>query len=157
MQMQRGFKAIAPQLIRKRPGLSATDYARIALKSGLSASDSKDPEWSLGTTLAKEYREGRMPGIRAERVNGKLRYFPVDHPSASTTQAKGEMRIEVAVPPGMARWVDVLLESKRFGGPGEAVIWLAEEGIRSREATLAALDSRIREIRRLQESAQQLL
>ena len=47
--MQRGFKAIVRQLIREKPGLTAIEYARMALQRRLCGSDSNDPEWSLGT------------------------------------------------------------------------------------------------------------
>lgn len=155
--MQHGFKAITPQLIRETPGLSATDYARIALERGLCGSDSKDPEGSLATTLAKEYREGRMPGIRAERVNGKLRYFTADNFVPYTTETKRDPRIEVALPPRIAKWIDVLLATEKFAGPGEAIIWLADEGIKSRRDSLAALENAMGEIKRMRQSAQELL
>ncbi len=155
--MQRGFKAIVRQLIREKPGLTAMEYARMALQRRLCGSDSNDPEWSLGTTLAKEYREGRMPEIRAERVDGKLRYFPADRFVPYTTETKRDPRIEVALPPRIAKWIDVLLATEKFAGPGEAVIWLADEGIKSRRDSLAALENAMGEIKRMQQSAQGLL
>ena len=155
--MQRGFKAIVRQLIHEKPGLTAMEYGRMALERGLCGSDSNNPEWSLGTTLAKEYREGRMPGTRAERVDGKLRYFPADHFVPYTTEKNKDPRIEVALPPHIAKWIDVLLATEKFAGPGEAVIWLAEEGIKSRRDSLVALENVMLEIKSMRQSAKALL
>ncbi len=122
----------------------------MALERELCGSDSQNPEWSLATTLAKESREGRMQGVTAERVDGSLRYFPSDHFTPHTRQTNRDPRIEVPLPPRVAKWIDVLLKTERFGGPGDALVWLAEEGIKSRRDSLAALENAMREVRRIQ-------
>ena len=150
--MQKGFKAIVGELIREKPGLTATEYARMALERGLCRSDSSDPEWSLGTTLAKEYREGRMPGIRAERIDGGLRYFPADHPLSA--ERSGDIRVQVSVPGDVAEWVNVLIEAKKGWGPGEAITWLAQQGVKARRRDLESLQIATRAV---QESARELI
>ena len=155
--MQRGFKAVAPALIRERPGLPPEEYARMALQRELCGSDSKDRIFSLATTLRKEVREGRMPGIRVEKVNGKLCYFPSNYPSGSDTQPKKDMRIEVLLPPDVARRIDTLLELERFTSPSDAVIWLMQKGIEAHRAALDQIENQLQQIRRLKESAQGLV
>lgn len=149
--MQKGFKAVVKNLIRKEPGLTAREYARIALKRGLCGSDSSDPEWSLGTTLAKEYREGRMPGIRAERIDGGLRYFPADHPLSAERAA--DIRVQVSVPADVGHWVNVLIEAKQGWGPSEAITWLAQQGVKARRRDLESLQIATKAVR---ESAREL-
>ena len=75
--MKHGFKSIVRDLVFADPGHTAEEYARMALKKGLARSDSDDPVFSLQTTLRKEVREGRMPEMIAQKVNGRLHYFPV--------------------------------------------------------------------------------
>jgi hypothetical protein len=75
--MQTGFShGVAPTLIERNPGRPARFYARTALKQNLAGSDAKDREFSLASTLAKEVRERRLPGIEARTVGGVLCYFP---------------------------------------------------------------------------------
>jgi hypothetical protein len=77
--MQTGFShEVAPRLIRRNPGRPARFYARIALKQKLAGSDALDPEFSLASTLAKEVRERRLPGIESRMVGGTFCYFPAD-------------------------------------------------------------------------------
>ena len=99
--MQHGFKSVARQIIEERPGLPADEYARIALQRGLCGSDSTNPVFSLASTLRKEYREGRMPDLRAEKVNGRLCFFPADY-SEPNSQLRSGLRVEVELPPDAA-------------------------------------------------------
>ena len=156
--MQHGFMAVVVQLINERPGLPAEEYARIALERGLCDSDAKDRVFSLGTTLAKEVREGRMADqIRRERVNGKFCYFPAQHPFESETQVGNGLRVEVEIPPDAARRVTDLLEIDEFGSPSEAVVWLLQAGIKAKQSALNEIANEIQEIRQRKESARRLL
>jgi hypothetical protein len=75
--MIKGFTyGVAPALVKGNPGMMSREIAGLALSRGLAHSDSKDPVTSLATSLAKEVREGRHKEIRAESVNGELRYYP---------------------------------------------------------------------------------
>jgi hypothetical protein len=74
--MKHGFKSIVRDLVFADPGHTAEEYAKMALERGLARSDSGDPVFSLQTTLRKEVREGRMPEITVQKVNGNLHYFP---------------------------------------------------------------------------------
>jgi Arc/MetJ-type ribon-helix-helix transcriptional regulator len=136
---QRGFKEVVVRLIGESPGLAAEEYAVTALQRGLAGSNSKDPVQSLATTLAKEVREGRMLGIRAQREHGKLRYFPVD------------------LRPDAARRVRDLVEIGRFSTPSEAVTYLLEEGVNAKQSALDRISGELEEIRRRKESARGLL
>ncbi len=156
--MKHGFKAVAPEVIRERPGLPPEEYARMALERGLCGSDSKkDPVFSLATTLRKEVREGRMPGIRAEKINGRLCYFPVDHPSEPKTQPGNGLRVEVMLPPDAARRVTDLLDIEEFSSPSEAVVWLLQAGIKAKQPALNEIANELQEIRQRKESARRLL
>lgn len=152
--MQHGFKGVAPELIRETPGLPAKEYAAIALERELCGSDSKDPLQSLGSTLAKEVREGRMPGIRAEKVGGVLCYFPSDSSSAAEPRSTPDLRIEVRLPGDLASDVHALAEVGRCPSPSDAVVWLVREGTKAQRPTLDRIHSVLREIRRLKHSVQ---
>jgi len=152
--MQHGFKAVAPELIRETPGLPAKEYAAIALGRELCGSDSKDPLQSLATTLAKEFREGRMPGIRVEKVGGVLCYFPDDSSSVADIQSAQGVRIEVRLAGDVASDVQALVEVGRCPSPGAAVVWLVWEGAKAQRPTLERIHAILDEIRRLKQSAQ---
>jgi len=152
--MQHGFKAVASELIRETPGLPAKEYAAIALERELCGSDSKDPLQSLGSTLAKEFREGRMPGIRVEKVGGVLCYFPNDPSSPAEPWSTPDVRIEVRLPGDVASDVHALVEVGRCPSPSDAVVWLAREGTRAQRPTLDRIHGILDEIRRLKQSVQ---
>jgi len=154
---QRGFKRVAWQLIHDRPGLTAEEYAIMARERGLAGSNSKDPNWSLATTLAKECREGRMPGIRAENVDGKRRYFPSDYHPVAKEQPNDGLPIQVILPGDVAKRVRDLLEIEKFNSPSEAATWLMEEGIKANQPALDQIANQLEEIRRRKESARRLL
>jgi hypothetical protein len=154
---QRGFTRAAWQLIHETPGLTAEEYADIALKRGLARSNSRDPRQSLATTLGKGVREGRMSGIRREQVDGKLRYFPGDYRPETKTQPDNGLRIEVTLRPDAARRVRDLVEIGKFSTPSEAASYLLEEGVDSKRSALDRISSELEEIRRRKESAQELL
>jgi Arc/MetJ-type ribon-helix-helix transcriptional regulator len=154
---QRGFKEVVVRLIGESPGLAAEEYAVTALQRGLAGSNSKDPVQSLATTLAKEVREGRMLGIRAQREHGKLRYFPVDLRPDTSAHANNGLRIEVSLRPDAARRVRDLVEIGRFSTPSEAVTYLLEEGVNAKQSALDRISGELEEIRRRKESARGLL
>jgi hypothetical protein len=138
--------------------LAAEEYAAMALQRGLAGSNSKDPVQSLATTLAKEVREGRMPGIRAQSEDGKLRYFRVDYRADTKAQRDNGLRIkEVLLPSDVARRVSDLVEIGRFSGPNEALIYLSQEGISAKLPVLDRIANELQEIRRRKESARGLL
>jgi len=152
--MQHGFKAVVERLIRDTPGLPAKEYAAMALERGLCGSDSMNPLQSLGSTLAKQVREGRMPGIRAEKVGGVLCYFPNDSFSAAEPRSTPDMRIEVRLPGDVASDVHALVEVGRCPSPSDAVAWLVREGTKAQRPTLDRIHSVLHEIRRLKQSVQ---
>src|SRR5437660_11992490 len=81
--MAKGFKRIVPSLVAEKPGLTSTDYARLALERGLVSSNATDPVFSLSSTLEKEFREGRLPELRMERVDGRRTFRPATEGSPS--------------------------------------------------------------------------
>ncbi len=151
--MQKGFKKVAPGLIRATPGLTAEEYAKMALEQGLCSSDSKDPLFSLSTTLRKEVREGRMRGIEARKVDGRLHFFPTDSQSKSqTTPPKRDSAISIIIPSDIGEITDMLVEIGKFKNQSEALIWLMREGVAAKGRELEQAGKTIREIRRLKQS-----
>lgn len=125
----------------------------MALDQGLCGSDSKNPVFSLQTTLMKEYREERMPGIKAVKVNGKLRYFTADQtPSGQGTEQKGEIGITVILSPNDTEIVDMLVEVGKAKSRSEALLWLVHEGIRAKKHELDQAKKIFQEIERLKQS-----
>src|SRR6476660_3479193 len=90
---KKGFTKAAEELIRKRPGLTSEELARIAIDQGLASSNSKDPVFSLKTTLDKEYRERRIPSVSKNRG----RYYPAGY----------QVEPEPAPGPSVAVWVNL--------------------------------------------------
>ena len=151
--MQKGFKKVVLDLIREKPGLTAEEYARMALDQRLCGSDSKDPVFSLKTTLMKECREGRMPTIKAIKVNGKFHYFPADQAlSNQSTQQKKDIAVTVILPPDVIDIVDMLVELGKAKSRGEALGWLVREGIKAKKHDLDQAKEIFQEIKRLKQS-----
>jgi len=153
--MPKGFKRVVTVLIRENPGLTSGEYAQIALQRHLCASDSRDPVFSLATTLAKEYREGRMPGIEARKIDGSLRYYPAGHAaSGEGVLTKNEVAVSLSLPSSVIQTVDTLLELGKFNSRSAVLAWLIEEGIRARSHELQQAEAVAREIRRLKQSVE---
>ena len=152
---RRGFKAWAVRaILGDMPGLTSEEYARTYLDKNPDGSNSQnvDPLWSLQTTLDKEYREGRMPGIKKD--NG--RYYPSDYPVDGQSHPRNETRVVIMLPDDALKDVDLLVEVARRS-QSEAVIWLMEEGRKARRSDLDALRHAYEEIERLRESARELI
>ncbi|MFH1088060.1 MAG: hypothetical protein V1737_05685 [Chloroflexota bacterium] len=151
--MQKGFmKAVLP-LIRANPGLSAEEYASIALERDPELSVSKNPNFSLSTTLRKEVREGRRPEIKAITVNGKLHFFPADYGTGQLVPPpRRDSTSRILLPPDVAQAADTLVELGKYANRGEALIWLAREGIKANQPKLKNAESALQQIRALKES-----
>ena len=136
--MKKGFShVVAPDLVRQKPGMTAEEVAELALRRGLCSSDAKktDPKTSLGNTLAKEVREGRLPEIRAERVGGVLCYYPASDgpPRSSTTTTSPptspDEPVSIRLPREKVEVADFLVEAGQFSTRSEALAYLVGEGI----------------------------
>jgi len=154
--MQHGFKGVAPSLIAEKPGLSADDYARLALERHLCKSDSVDPVFSLASTLRKEVREGRMIGVVAKKAGGKICFYPSDFASKPEALAH-EVTVQVLLPSQVATTIDELVELGRFPSAARAAIWLIEEGIRAKQNALDQISIELDEIRQKKQAAMQLI
>ena len=143
--MRHGFKAVVGELVREQPGLSSDDYAKIALERGLVHSDSRDPIFSLQSTLRKEVREGRMPDIMSRKVGGKLHFFPANHdgvlpaksgPSTLNLKPDATASLTVLVPQEIGAELDLLVELGKAKSRSEALIRLARIGIDTKRSVL---------------------
>lgn len=158
--MKKGFKKIILDLVKENPGLTAKEYAKVALDRGLCGSDSKDPVFSLATTLMKEVREGRMPGIRVIKSERPQRFYPDNHISSETMKKIADdivnkildKPITILLPADVAQAMDMLVEVSRFGNRSEALIWLAREGIKAKNLELAQVKKVVEQIKLLKQS-----
>jgi len=158
--MKKGFShGVAPDLIRQKPGMTAQQVAELALNADLCGSDSKTPISSLANTLAKEVREGRHPEVRAERVGGVLRYYPVSDdglPEGSPTvslPAKGLYEtVSIRLPREMAGVADLLVEAGQYSTRSEALAWLVGEGILRNELRVKKVRGAVEQIRAIKRS-----
>ena len=161
--MKKGFKKIIPDLVRANPGLTAKEYAKMALDQGLCNSDSKDPAFSLATTLMKEVREGRMLGVKAIRGERPQRFYPDNYtPSeamkkiaddiVNKTLSNWDKPITILLPADVAQTMDMLVEVSRFGNRSEALIWLVREGIKTKNLELAQVKKVVEQIKQLKQS-----
>ena len=156
-----GSKKIFPALIKANPGLTAKEYARMALDQGLCGSASKDPTFSLATTLMKEVREGRMPGIRA---NGRpMRFYPDNYTSneemkkiaddvVKKTLSNWDKPITILPPADIFETISILVEVGKFENRTEALVWLAREGIKAKSPELAQVKKVVEQIKQLKQS-----
>lgn len=149
--MQKGFKHIVPDLIKKKPGLTAEEYAKIALDQGLCGSDSMDPKFSLASTLRKEVREGRLPSIRADTTQKPIRYYP-DDSSKVEPFIKQDKPITFILLSDISEILDILLELNKFGNRSEALVWLAREGINAKSTELVQIRQVVKKINELKQS-----
>jgi hypothetical protein len=150
--LHRGFKKAVVPLIQSQPGLSAKEYAEVALRDGLCESDSPNPVFSLQTTLMKEVREGRMPGVKAVKVDGKLRYFPAEYDTTSIPVPHKDLGVSVLLPPDVAKYVGILVEVGSAGSHSEALIRLAREGIKAKRQDLKDMEKVVSQISFLKQS-----
>jgi hypothetical protein len=159
----KGFKKIAPDLIKANPGLTAKEYAKMALDRGLCGSGSIDPVFSLATTLMKEIRERRMPGIRVTTSERPQRFYPDNYASGETMKKKADdimnktlsnwdKPITILLPADVTQAMDMLVEVSRFGNRSEALIWLAREGIKAKNLELAQVKKVVEQIKLLKQS-----
>lgn len=143
--MKKGFShGVAPDLIREKPGMTKDEVAELALRRGLCGSDAKktDPVFSLGSTLAKEVREGRLPEVRAERVGGVLRYYPASGgppktPMIISSPPTGpDEAVSIRLPREHVEIADLLVEVGKYGSRSEALASLVSEGVSRNEALI---------------------
>lgn len=143
--MKKGFShKVAPALIEERPGMTKEEVAELALKRGLCGSDAvkTTPVESLGNTLEKEVREGRLPDIEA-RKEDVLRYYPVlkaskgNHGAAESVPVTRDGTVSVRLPIENIEQADLLVKAQKFGSRSEGLAWLIEEGIKRNERVLA--------------------
>ena len=157
--MRKGFShGTAPDLIRQNSGLTAPEVAELALNQGLCGSDAKDPIASLGNTLAKEVREGRLPEIRAKQVNGVLRYYDT-LASRTTTPSSGghappitEEVVTIRLPPEHVEAADLLVEVAQHRTRSEALAWLVAEGVRQNQPQMERVRKAVEQIRVIKQS-----
>ncbi|MBI4301467.1 MAG: hypothetical protein HY664_02530 [Chloroflexi bacterium] len=152
--MKTGFShEVAPRLIRESPGMTSDEVAKLALSNELCSSDAKDPVRSLGNTLAKEVREGRLPEIVARRDGNILRYYPKDTPSTIEPNS-GYESISIRLNRFSIEQADLLVEVERFKNRSEALAWLIDEGIRTNEEFLKEVREGIEKIGEIKRSLQ---
>lgn len=153
--MKKGFShGEAPRLIREKPGMTSTEVAKLALGRGLCSSDSKKypPEVSLGNTLAKEVREGRLPGIVARKEGGVLRYYPTDGTIPTSPSINPEEPVSLRLPRASLEKVDELVEVGQVNSRSEALAWLVGEGIKANEGQLDKVHGAVQQIREIKRS-----
>jgi len=161
--VKKGFKKIIPDLVRANPGLTAKEYAKMALDQGLCNSDSKDPAFSLATTLMKEIREGRMSGVKATKGERPMRFYPDNYASnevmkkiaddiVNKTLSNWDKPLTILLPADVAQAMDMLVEVSRFGNRSEALVWLAREGMKAKGLELAQVKKVAEQIKQLKKS-----
>lgn len=156
-----GSKEVFPDLIKVKPGLTAKEYAKMALDQGLCGSASKDPIFSLATTLMKEVREGRMPGIGAS--GRPQRFYPDNYTSSGDmkkiaddivkkTLTNWDKPITILLPNDVSESIETLIEVNKFENRPEALVWLAREGMKEKSLELAQVKKVVEQIKQLKQS-----
>ena len=162
--MKKGFKKIILDLVKENPGLTAKEYAKVALDRGLCASDSKDPVFSLATTLMKEVREDRMLGIMA-KGNRPQRFYPAEDKKlipddlkklvdgvGNKASSPWDKHMTILLPSDIVQALDMLVEVSRFGNRNDALIWLIREGIKAKQLEMEQVKKVVDKIKILKHS-----
>lgn len=149
--MQKGFKKAIPDLVKANPGLTAREYAEMALNQHICGSDSKDPVQSLATTMMKEVREGRMPSVKSVKGVGAMRYYPTNNTQKSPVP-NFDKPITILIPTDVAEVIDSLLEINKFENKSKTLVWLAQEGIKAKSSELAQVKKVVEQIKQLKQS-----
>ena len=152
--MRKGFShGVAPDLVRESPGMTSRQVAELAMSRGLSSSDAKDdPVFSLGSTLAKEVREGRLPEVVARKERGVLRYYPAGVGESGATSSDSHEMISVRLPQAQIQIADQLVQVDKFGSRNEALAWLVTEGIARNRDTVDKVNAAVQRIRAIKSS-----
>ena len=154
--MQKGFShGVAPDLIRERPGMTSRQVAELAMNRGLSSSDAKDdPAFSLGSTLAKEVREGRLPEVVVRKERGVLRYYPAAGGESGTREASydSDEVFSIRLPRAQIQVADQLVQVDKFGSRNEALAWLIAEGVARNRDTVDKVKAAVQRITEIKSS-----
>ena len=157
--MKKGFShGVAPDLINERPGMKSLQVAELALSRNLCSSDSKTPALSLGQTLAKEVREGRLPEVVARKVGGVLCYYPATSNGAETPtivkppSVNRDETVSIRLGSDTVELIDQMVEVGKFGTRSEALAWLVGEGIANNEELLEKVMTAVKQIRSIKAS-----
>ncbi|MCH7626022.1 MAG: hypothetical protein IIC83_08880 [Chloroflexi bacterium] len=158
--MVKGFShGVAPDLIAEKPEMTSSEVAEIALSRGLAESNSSDPVRSLGNTLAKEVREGRLKeSVRAELVRGVLRYYPVSagQPTgidiSAPTTGPYEETVSIRLPKEHIEIADLMVEVGKYRSKSEALAWFVAQGIHNKQSVIAEVKKAAEQIRAIKGS-----
>ena len=132
--MKKGFmKWLRGGFIQTYPGLTAKEYADQALKGDV-PTDAENEIQSLSTTLMKQVREGKEPGIRRERIGGKDRYFPVT--GVPITTSSENIAVQILLSKQELQDVDNLVTGGKFHNRNEAIEWLVKRCITLKSGNL---------------------
>lgn len=150
--MSRNFMRTVSDLIRENPGQRPEEYAKAAIDRGYQ-SGSKDPIGSLATTLRRGVRDGKMPGITAQKVAGCLHFYPASinipssmkdgerqskEPRATGTDALqgAYASLAILVPQEMVKDLDLLIELNKARNRSEALLRFVQIGINEKRVEL---------------------
>ena len=109
----------------------------------------------LQAVLTKECHKAGMPEIEGGKVNGNPRYLPAIHAwnsQGGVHQDKLGITIAVVLSPEDVQILDMLTEIGKFNSRGEALAWLAHEGIESKRQGLEQDENVVNQIKHLKKS-----
>ena len=70
------FVDALPELVFENPGMTAAEYAKLALDKRIFESEARDPVGSLETTLDQQYRKGNLQEVSRQAGRGTARFYP---------------------------------------------------------------------------------
>lgn len=152
--MRKGFMDfVATRLIPESPGGTAEWYAKEYVELfGKDASDAKKPVQSLASTLAKQVREGREKRVRRERIGGEYRFFPVNSTSPGEGEALESIAVQILLYAQELQILDDFVAVGSFRNRGDALVWLAREGIKARRDDIEKVAQVRKQIEELKKS-----
>ncbi len=147
---------VATTLIRENPGWSARDIVKDALRHGIIGSKGRNPVAGQVGALSKMYNSGRLPEVQRDEQQSPYRYYP-----------KGAVRVQFPPKPTPEpvtfrptlqeeEILTALTETKRFSSRSEAVHWLLDKGIASKQGDISKIMETYREIERMRREVQQI-
>ena len=147
---------VATTLIRENPGWSAQEIVRDALSRGIIGSKGRYPIAGQAGALVKMYIGGRLPEVQRNEQQRPYRYYPkgavyVQPPSKPTSEP-----ITFRPTQRQEEILTALTETKKFSSRSEAVHWLLDKGIASKQGDISKIMETYREIERMQREVQQI-
>ncbi len=143
---------VATRLVEENPGWPAQEIIRDGLDRGIIGGTVTG---QVGA-LTKLYNSGSLPEVRRDERQRPYRYYPKGAVVVPQLQKPVSEPITFRPTPEQEEILTALTETKKCSSRSEAVHWLLNQGIASKQGDIRRIVQTYREIERLRREAQQI-